>query len=91
MQHSKCKYKSHIEKFYEKHEWYQNLVFFSKVARMMLYVILGVSVILFVINGVSLKTFESFIYDLVKISVGKIIAITFGILLIIYGLEKPRG
>jgi len=87
MQHSK----SHIEKFYEKHEWYQNLVFFSKVARMMLYVILGVSVILFVINGVSLKTFESFIYDLVKISVGKIIAITFGILLIIYGLEKPRG
>ena len=86
-----CEYKTRIEKFYNKHKWYQHLVFLSRIARMGLYLLLGVSVILLVLNGGKLRTLESFIYDLVATIFGKIIAIIFGILLIIYGIEKPRG
>jgi len=84
-------YKTYIEKFYEKHKWYRHLVFLSRIARMGLYLLFGVSTILFVINGSKLKTIESFIYSLVSTTFGKIIALIFGFLLIIYGIEKPRG
>ena len=84
-------YEGFIEKFYEKHRWYQVLVFFSRIARMGLYLLLGISVILLVLNGGRLKTFETFVYDLIAIPIGKIVALIFGLLLIIYGIEKPRG
>ncbi len=84
-------YKTFLEKFYEKHKWYQHLVFLSRIARMGLYLLLGISVIFLVLNGGKLRTLESFIYGLVATTFGKIIAIIFGLLLIIYGIEKPRG
>lgn len=84
-------YKTVLEHFYEKHRWYQYLVFMSRIVRMSLYVLLGTSVVLFVINKGRLQTFESFVYDLVATPLGKIAALIFGILLIIYGIEKPRG
>jgi len=84
-------YKSHLERYYDKHKWYQHLVFLSRVARMILYLFLGISIILFIMNGSKLRTFDNFIYGLVATTIGKIIAIFFGILLIIYGIEKPRG
>jgi len=58
---------------------------------MIFYIILGFSAILLVLNGGKLRTFENSIYDLVQTPVGKVIAVVFGILLIIYGIEKPRG
>jgi len=85
------KYESLIENFYEKHKWYQVLVFFSRIARMALYLLLGISVIFLVLNGGRLKTFETFVYDLIATPIGKVIALIFGLLLIIYGIEKPRG
>ena len=56
-----------------------------------LYILLGFSVILIALNGGKLKTFEDIVYDLIRIPAGKIAALIFGFLLIIYGIEKPRG
>ena len=84
-------YRELLEKFYDKHKWYQHLVFLSRVARMGLYILFGTSTILFVINGSKLKTLETFINSLVSTTLGKVVAIIFGFLLIIYGVEKPRG
>jgi len=84
-------YKTFLEKFYERHKWYQHIVFLSRITRMILYLLLGISVIFLVLNKGELKTLDTFIYDLVATTLGKIIAIIFGLLLIIYGIEKPRG
>lgn len=84
-------YKTALSKFYEKHKWYQDLVFLSRIARMLLYMLLGFSIIVFVINGGEIRTFEELIYELVSFPLGKIAALIFGFLLIIYGIEKPRG
>ncbi|NCS71260.1 MAG: hypothetical protein COY38_01915 [Candidatus Aenigmarchaeota archaeon CG_4_10_14_0_8_um_filter_37_24] len=84
-------YKTALEKFYDRHVWYRHLVFLSRIARMVLYLLLGFSIVLLVTNGGRLKTFEAIVYDLVTTPIGKIIALFFGILLIIYGIEKPRG
>jgi hypothetical protein len=84
-------YRTFLEKFYEKHLWYQHLVFFSRLARMVLYILLGTSVIFLVLNRGRLRTFESFVYDLIGTPIGKFAALIFGFLLIVYGIEKPRG
>ena len=84
-------YKVHLENFYEKHKWYRHLVFLSRIARMVFYLLLGISAIFIAMNGGRLKTFESLINDLIATPLGKVIAIIFGFLLIIYGIEKPRG
>ena len=84
-------YSTFLERFYKKHKWYRYLVFLSRIARMILYLLLGISVILLVLNGGKLRTFETLVYDLIGTPIGKIGVLIFGILLIIYGIEKPRG
>ncbi len=84
-------YKDFLEKLYDRSKIYRNLVFMSRVARMIFYPILGDSIIFVVLSGKPLVTTEKIIYTLSSHPVGKILAVIFGFLLIIYGIEKPRG
>jgi len=84
-------YKTFLEKLYERSRIYRNLVFMSRIARMIFYLIFGVSIIFVVLSGKPIVTIERIIYWLSGNTIGKILAVVFGFLLIIYGIEKPRG
>lgn len=84
-------YKTFLERLYERSRIYRDLVFMSRVARMIIYLVLGISIIVLVLSGKPLVNIEKIIYWLSGNLIGRIIAIIFGVLLIIYGIEKPRG
>jgi len=84
-------YKTFLEKLYERSRLYRDLVFLSRIARMLFYLILGISVIFVALSGKPLVTIEKIVYWLSEHTLGKIITVIFGFLLIIYGIEKPRG
>lgn len=84
------KYKEFLEKTYDHSPLYRSLVYLSRIARMILYIVIGASIIAVVLSEREMATLENLVYWLTKTTIGKIIAIIFGICLIVYGIEKPR-
>jgi hypothetical protein len=83
------KYKKTIENLYEHSRLYRDLVYLSKVVRMSIYIIIGVSIIIALFRN-SYTSFDDLIYLMTRTIIGKILALLIAFSFIIYGLEKPR-
>jgi hypothetical protein len=63
----------------------------SRIARMILYFVLGSTIILVAVQTENFITFDEIVLWLSSNVMGKIITVFLGILLIIYGIEKGRN
>lgn len=84
------KYSKKIEKLYEKSKIYKSLVQLSRMTKMALYLILGGSIFFVSISGSRIMNVDDIVFWLTSNSLGRIAAALLGILLMIYGIEKPR-
>ena len=84
------RYKKFIENLYEESRLYRDLVLLSRVVKMIIYVAVGVSIIAVVFFGKPMASLESLVYWMSRTIIGRIVALLFGLSLIIYGLEKLR-
>lgn len=84
------RYKKFLENLYEESRIYRDLVYLSKIVRMIIYIATGVSIIFVVFFGKPLASLEYLVQWMSKTLIGRIIAVLVALCLIIYGLEKPR-
>ena len=84
------KYSKKIEKLYDKSRIYKSLVQLSKLAKMGLYLVLGGSIFFVSISSSKIIHIDDIVVWLSSNSFGRFAAALLGILLMIYGLEKPR-
>ena len=83
------RYKKTLENLYDHSRVYRDLVYLSKVVRMSIYIVIGVSIIIAIFRN-SYTTFDDLIYLMTRTIIGRILALLVGFSFIIYGFEKPR-
>ncbi len=84
------KYNRFIERVYENSRLYRDLVFFSRIVKMLIYVLTGASIIIVVLFGQPMASFGDLVSLMTQTLWGKVVALLVGLSLIVYGLEKPR-
>lgn len=84
------KYSKKIEKLYEKSKFYKSLVQLSRITKMVLYLVLGGSIVFFSISSSKILDLDDIIIWLTSSPLGRLVALLLGILLMVYGIEKPR-
>ncbi|MBD3156154.1 MAG: hypothetical protein GF368_05935 [Candidatus Aenigmarchaeota archaeon] len=84
------KYSKKIEKLYEKSRFYKSLVQLSRITKMVLYLVLGGSIVFFSISSSRILDLDDIIIWLTSSPWGRLVALLLGILLMVYGIEKPR-
>jgi len=84
------KYNRFIERIYENSKLYRDLVFFSRIVKMLIYVLTGASIIIVVLFGQPMASLEDLVSLMTRTLWGKVVALLVGLSLIVYGLEKPR-
>jgi hypothetical protein len=84
------RYRRFLENLYDKSRLYRDLVYMSKVVRMSIYIITGVSIIIIALSGKPMATFDDLISLMTRTVYGRVLALLIAFSFIIYGLEKPR-
>jgi type IV secretory pathway VirB2 component (pilin) len=84
------KYSKKIESLYEKSKIYKSLVQLSRITKMVLYLILGGSIFFVSISSSEIMNVDDIVSWLTSSLLGRVAAALLGILLMIYGIEKPR-
>ena len=84
------RFKKYIENLYETSRTYRDLVYLSKVIKMMIYFGTGFSIILVIVFGKPMSSFEDIVNWMSQNYFGKLVAILIAFGLMIYGVEKIR-
>jgi hypothetical protein len=84
------RFKRYIENLYDHSRIYRDLVYVSKLVKMLIYFITGLSIIVVVFLGKPMASLEDIVTWMGHTSFGRIIAIFIAFSLMIYGIEKLR-
>jgi len=79
-----------LEKWFKKSRLYRDLVYLSKIVKMLIYLGTGFSIIIVVFLGKPFASLEDLVNWMSQTIFGRLIAIFIAFSLIIYGLEKLR-
>ncbi len=79
-----------LEKWFKKSRLYRDLVYLSKLVKMLIYLGSGVSILIMVFLGKPMGSLEDLLTWMTQTIFGRIIALFIAFSLIIYGLEKLR-
>jgi len=82
--------KKTLEEWFKKSRLYRNIVYLSKLVKMLIYLGTGLSIIIVVFLGKPMGSLEDLVNWMGQTIFGRIIAIFIAFCLIIYGLEKLR-
>jgi len=85
------RYKHFLENLYKDSRIYRDLVYLSRVVKMVIYVATGASIIAVVFFGKPMASLEYLVDWMSRTIIGRVIALLIALSLIIYGLEKPRN
>ncbi len=84
------RFKRYIENLYEHSRFYRDLVYLSKIIKMMIYFGTGFSIILVIVLGKPMGSLEDLVNWMSQNYFGKFIAVLIAFGLMIYGIEKLR-
>ena len=79
-----------LEKWFKKSRLYRDLVYLSKLVKMLIYLGTGVSILIMVFWGKPVGSLQDLLTWMTQTVFGRIIAVFIAFSLIIYGLEKLR-
>ena len=79
-----------LEKWFKKSRLYRDLVYLSKIVKMLTYLGSGIMIIVVIFFGRPMASLEDLVNWMSQTIFGRIIAIFIAFSLIIYGLEKLR-
>lgn len=79
-----------LEKWFKKSRLYRDLVYLSKLVKMLIYLGTGVSILIMVFIGKPMGSLQDLLTWMTQTIPGRIIAVFIAFSLIIYGLEKLR-
>ena len=82
--------KKTLEEWFKESRLYRDLVYISKLVKMLIYLGTGISIIVVVFLGKPMASLEDLVNWMSQTIFGRIIAIFIAFSLIIYGLEKLR-
>jgi hypothetical protein len=82
--------KKTLEEWFRESRLYRDLVYLSKLVKMLIYLGTGISIIIVVFLGKPFASLEDLIHWMSQTFPGRIIALFVAFCLIIYGLEKLR-
>ena len=84
------KVKKTLEDLFKESRLYRDIVYLSKIIKMLIYLGTGISIIIVVFLGKPFASLEDLIHWMSQTFPGRIIALFVAFCLIIYGLEKLR-
>jgi hypothetical protein len=84
------RFKRYIENLYDTSRTYRDLVYLSKIIKMMIYFGTGFSIILVIVLGKRMSSLEDLVNWMSQNYFGKFVAVLIAFGLMIYGLEKLR-
>ena len=79
-----------LEDLFKESRFYRDLVYISKIVKMLIYFGTGISIIVVVFFGKPVGTLQDLVNWMSQTILGRLIAIFIAFSLIIYGLEKLR-
>ena len=79
-----------LEKWFKKSRFYRDLVYLSKIVKMLIYLGTGVSILVMVSIGKPMGSLQDLLNWMSQTIPGRIIAVFIAFSLIVYGLEKLR-
>ena len=79
-----------LEEWFKESRLYRDLVYLSKIVKMLIYLGTGISIIVVVFLGKPMTSLEDIVNWMSQTILGRIIAVFIAFCLIIYGLEKLR-
>jgi len=82
--------KKTLEEWFKESRLYRNLVYLSKLVKMLIYLGTGISIIVVVFLGKPMASLDDIVNWMSQTIFGRIVAIFIALCLIIYGLEKLR-
>jgi len=84
------RFKKTLEGWFKESRLYRDLVYMSKIVKMLIYLGTGISIIIVVFLGRPFASLEDLVNWMSQTIFGRIIALFVAFCLIIYGLEKLR-
>jgi len=82
--------KKTLEEWFKESRFYRDLVYISKLVKMLIYFGTGISIIVVVFLGKSMTSLNDIVNWMGQTILGRIIAVFIAFSLMIYGLEKLR-
>lgn len=82
--------KKTLEQWFKKSRFYRDLVYVSKLMKMLIYLGTGISILVVVFLGRPMSSLEDLVNWMSQTIFGRVVAIFIALCLIIYGLEKLR-